>query len=95
MENQQQPPQMQVNLETTTPVMGKDGTQLFGQGVIIRRVSKFAVGSPEDMLMPIPVFYNLETKKVLEDSIPKEIREEYKDIILKEYDTMINMDEIK
>jgi hypothetical protein len=45
--------------------------------------------------MPIPVFYNLETKKVLEDSIPKEIREEYKDIILKEGIKHINMDEIK
>jgi hypothetical protein len=95
MDQNQQQPQMQVNLETTSPVMGKDGTQLFGQGVIIRRVSKFAIGSPEDMLMPIPVFYNLETKKVLEDSIPKEIREEYKDIILKEGIKHINMDEIK
>jgi hypothetical protein len=34
------------------------------------------------MLMPIPVFYDLESKKILADSLPKEIRDEYKDITL-------------
>jgi hypothetical protein len=45
-------------------------------------VSKFVVGSSEDMLMPIPVFYDLETKKILPDSLPKEIREEYQDMLI-------------
>jgi hypothetical protein len=36
------------------------------------------------MLMPIPVFYDLESKKILPDSIPPEIREEYKDISIEE-----------
>ena len=31
-------------------------------------------------LLPIPVFYDLETKKVLVDSVPKELREELKDL---------------
>ncbi len=56
--------------------------KLFGQAVVIRKVSKFMIGSDEDMLMPIPVFYDLETKKILPDSLPKEIRDEYKDITL-------------
>jgi hypothetical protein len=34
------------------------------------------------MLMPIPVFYDLDSKKILPDSLPKEIRDEYKDISL-------------
>ena len=34
------------------------------------------------MLIPVPVFYDLESKKILPDSLPKEIREEYKDITL-------------
>ena len=78
MENQQ--PQMNIDLTNTTSVEGFNGGKLFGQGVIIRKVSKFVVGSGEDMLMPIPVFYDLETKKIVADSIPKELREEYKDI---------------
>ena len=43
-------------------------------------MSKFVVGGNEDAIMPIPVFYDLETKKILIDSIPKDIREEYEDI---------------
>ena len=36
------------------------------------------------MLMPIPVFYDLESKKILSDSIPPEIRDEYKDISIED-----------
>ena len=77
-----QQPQMNIDLTNTTAVEGFNGGKLFGQGVIIRKVSKFVVGAEEDMLMPIPVFYDLETKKILPDSLPKEIREEYKDITI-------------
>ena len=31
-------------------------------------------------MMPIPVFYDLESKKIIPDSLPKELREEYKEI---------------
>ncbi len=74
--------QMNIDITNTTSVEGFDGGKLFGQAVIIRKVSKFIVGSEEDMLMPIPVFYDLESKKILPDSLPKEIRDEYKDISL-------------
>ena len=82
MENQQ--PQMSIDLTNTTSVEGFNGGKLFGQGVIIRKVSKFVMGSDQDMLVPIPVFYDLESKKILLDSIPPEIREEYKDISLED-----------
>jgi hypothetical protein len=75
-------PQMNIDFTNTTSVEGFDGGKLFGQAVIIRKVSKFIVGSDEDMLMPIPVFYDLESKKILPDSLPKELRDEYKDISL-------------
>ena len=80
MENQQ--PQMNIDLKNTTSVEGFDGGVLFGQAVILRKVSKFVVGGTEDALLPIPVFYDLETKKILVDSIPKELREEYKDYVI-------------
>ena len=48
----------------------------------MRKVSKFVTGGDEDALLPIPVFYDLETKKILLDSIPKELREEYEEFSL-------------
>ena len=73
-------PGLNIDFKNTTPVKGFNGEQLFGQAFVIRKVSKFVVGGNEDALMPIPVFYDLETKKILIDSIPKDIREEYEDI---------------
>ena len=77
---QQTQPQLNLDLKNTTSVKGFDGGQVFGQGVILRKVSKFVSGTNEDALLPIPVFYDLDTKKVLVDSLPKELREELKDI---------------
>jgi hypothetical protein len=75
-------PQLNIDFTNTTPIEGHNGGKLFGQAVLIRRVSKFLVGAEEDMLIPVPVFYDLDSKKILPDSLPKEIRDDYKDIIL-------------
>ena len=74
-------PKMNIDFKNSTSVEGFDGGKLFGQAVIIRKISKFLVGADEDALVPIPVFYDLESKKILSDSIPTELREEYKDKI--------------
>ena len=73
---------LNIDFKNTTAIEGFDGGQLFGQAFIIRKVSKFVVGGTEDALLPIPVFYDLETKKIIKDSLPKELREEYEDISL-------------
>jgi hypothetical protein len=78
MNNQQQQPN--IDLVNTTSVEGFDGGKLFGQAFVLRKVSKFVVGGTEDALLPIPVFYDMESKKIITDSLPKELREEYKDI---------------
>lgn len=75
--NQQQAPQMNIDLKNTTPVLSKDGNQLFSEGVILRKVSKFVTGAAEDGIMPIPVFYDLKTKEILVETLPKELREEF------------------
>ena len=72
--------QLNIDFKNTTPVEGFDGGQLFGQAFVIRKVSKFVTGGTEDALLPIPVFYDLETKKIILESVPTELREEYKDI---------------
>jgi len=74
---QQQAPQMNIDLKNTTPVLSKDGNQLFSEGVILRKVSKFVTGTVEDGIMPIPVFYDLKTKEILIETLPKELREEF------------------
>ena len=79
----QQIQQPQVDLKNTTPVTNFDGGNIFQQGVILRKVSKFVTGTDSDAVMPIPVFYDPETGKILEDSLPKELREEYKDVLIK------------
>jgi hypothetical protein len=75
-------PQLNIDFKNTTSVEGFDGGKLFGQAVIVRKISKFLIGAEEDALIPIPVFYDLESKKILVDSLPPELREEYKDIAL-------------
>ena len=73
---QQQP---QIDLKNTTEVKNFNGGSIFQQGVILRKVSKFVAGTNEDAFMPIPVFYDPETNKILTDSVPKDLREEMKD----------------
>ena len=78
----QEQPRLNIDFKNTTAVTGFDGGYLFGQAVIIRKISKFLVGAEEDQLIPIPVFYDLESKKILPDSLPPDLRDEYKDITL-------------
>ena len=73
---------LNIDFKNTTAIEGFDGGHLFGQAYILRKVSKFVVGGTEDAMMPIPVFYDLETKKIIPDSLPKELRDEYKEISL-------------
>jgi hypothetical protein len=79
MQNQ---PEMNIDFSTTTAVEGFNGGQLFGQAFVLRKISKFIIGANEDALIPIPVFYDLESKKIIKDSLPPELRDEYSDISL-------------
>ena len=79
MNNVQQP---QIDLKNTTSIEGFDGGKLFGQAFVLRKVSKFITGASDDGVIPIPVFYDLESKKIIPDSLPPELRDEYKDISL-------------
>ena len=76
MQQQQQP---QIDLKNTSEVKNFNGGSIFQQGVILRKVSKFVAGTDEDALLPIPVFYDPETNKILTDSVPKDLREEMAD----------------
>ena len=68
--------EMNLDLSKTTPLETPSGGKVWVQGILLRKVSKFITGTSEDALIPIPVFYDPDTKEILEDSIPKELREE-------------------
>ena len=70
-------PQMNLDLSKTTAIDTPSGGKIWKQGMIVRKVSKFVAGTAEDAIVPIPVFYDPETDKILEDTLPKELREEY------------------
>jgi hypothetical protein len=76
--NQQQPQggMPPIDLKNTEQVFNESGGPLFQQGFIIRKVSKFVTGTPEDMLLNVPVFYDPETYKILPESVPEDIRED-------------------
>ena len=73
---------LNIDLKNTQPVTSPEGNHVFAEGMILRKISRFVAGTDEDAVMPIPVFYDLESKKILVDSLPKDIRDEYKDITL-------------
>ncbi len=71
--------QPQVDMKSTTKLTTPDNNVVFQQGVILRKVSKFLISANEDGIIPIPVFYDVVTKKILIDTLPVELRNEYKE----------------
>jgi len=75
---QPQQGQMNLDLSKTTAIDTPSGGKIWQQGMIVRKVSKFITGTTEDAIVPIPVFYDPETNEILQDTLPPELREEYK-----------------
>ena len=72
-------PQLNIDLKNTTGMQNSEGGSVFQQGLILRKISKFIAGTPEDAILPIPVFYDPHTFKIFGEALPKELREELKD----------------
>jgi hypothetical protein len=68
-----------IDLTNTQPIISPAGNQVFAEGVILRKISRFVAGTDEDAVMPIPVFYDVLTGKVLVDTLPKDLRAEFSD----------------
>ena len=74
---QHQEPGLNFDLSKTTAIDTPSGGKIWQQGMILRKVSKFVAGTTDDAIVPIPVFYDPETNKVLGDTLPPQLREEY------------------
>tara|TARA_B110000503_G_C6936253_1_gene324939 strand:+ start:88 stop:348 length:261 start_codon:yes stop_codon:yes gene_type:complete len=74
-------PQMNVNIDikNTKAITSPEGNQVFAEGVILRKVSRFVTGTSEDGVIPVPCFYDVVTGKVLVELLPKELRAEFGD----------------
>tara|TARA_R100001129_G_scaffold145086_1_gene106331 strand:- start:54 stop:299 length:246 start_codon:yes stop_codon:yes gene_type:complete len=76
----QQAQQMQMNIDLkNTQKVEFDGNVLVQEGFVLRKVSKFVTGQSEDGIMPIPVFYDITTGKILKETLPKDLQDDYKD----------------
>ena len=69
--------QMNLDLSKTTAIDTPSGGKIWQQGMILRKVSKFITGTSEDAIVPIPVFFDPTDGSILEDTLPRELREEY------------------
>ena len=70
--------QPNIDLSKTTAVEPSGDSKVWQQGVILRKVSRFITGTSEDGIIPIPVFFDPSTGEICQDTLPKELREEYK-----------------
>lgn len=87
MNNKQQQMNLNIDIKNTIPVISEDGGMVFQEGFILRRVSKFISGTSEDGIIPIPVFYDVKSGRVLINMLPKELRDEFQEIYDKEDST--------
>jgi hypothetical protein len=69
--------QPQIDLGKTTSIETENGGKVWQQGFVLRKVSRFITNSSEDAVLPIPVFYDPETGKILDQGLPPELRGEY------------------
>jgi len=76
MENQKQM-KLNIDLKSAQTIYSPEGNCVFSEGVILKKISKFVAGTPEDAVIPIPVFYDIQTGNVLIEMLPKELREEF------------------
>ena len=70
---------MNVDIKQSTPIESADGNQIFQEAVVLRKISKFLAGTSEDAVVPIPVFIDTKTGKILIDMLPKELKAEYEE----------------
>jgi hypothetical protein len=64
-----------ISLDKTTSVSCNNcNGRLFNEGIILQKVSKFISGTSQDALIPINVMYCVACKKVLEETLPIQLK---------------------
>jgi hypothetical protein len=64
---------MNVSLKDTLPIVCEEcENDIFVEGVMLRKISRFVTGTSQDALMPIPVFSCAKCGHVNADFMPKD-----------------------
>lgn len=64
---------MNVALKDTAPITCEEcGHEVFQEGVLLRKISRFVTGTSQDALMPIPVFTCAKCGHVNAEFMPKD-----------------------
>jgi hypothetical protein len=72
---QQQTPKLNVSLNKTVAFECDEcQNQVFIQGVLLRKASKFLTGTAQDAVVPIPIFACSKCGHVNQEFIPKELQ---------------------
>jgi predicted nucleic-acid-binding Zn-ribbon protein len=68
-------PKLNITLDKTTPITCDNcGGQVFTEGLIIRKASKFLTGTAQDSIIPIPTFACTQCGHVNQEFLPKELQ---------------------
>lgn len=70
----QSAPKLNITLDKTTAVVCEEcNGQIFTEGLMIRKASKFLTGTQQDAIVPIPVFACAKCGHVNSDFLPKDL----------------------
>ena len=75
---------LSIDLGKSEAILNSSGDHIWHQGAILRRVSKFITGMAEDAIVPISVFYDPKTGKILQELIPSELKSEFSDLVIED-----------
>ena len=74
--SQQQQVQMNISLDKTTGITcDKCDNNIFIEGMLLRKASRFITGTAQDAMIPIPVFTCSKCGYVNEEFLPMQLRD--------------------
>ena len=75
MQNGQQPPMPNFNLNDTIDIPCECGNLIFMQGMRFKKVSRLITGETKDSIIPIEVFLCTQCGKPLQELMPDELKD--------------------
>ena len=73
MINEQQGPRVNIT-QTAGCICGKCNHNTFTEQMLLRKVSKFVAGSPDDLYIPVPIFVCAKCGEIYTKALPVELR---------------------
>jgi hypothetical protein len=74
--------QLNISLDKTTEIKCKScNNNVFTEGTLLRKVSKFLVGSAQDGIIPIQIMVCIKCNEVLDETIPIQLKNEYAEVV--------------